>query len=80
MHVKMITYYFPITFFHETSLWLLHNKDLMNKKYYIHIVPVYTYYIVFNSEKKNKDSFTFFFVHTCSHVHVYMITCTVYVA
>lgn len=48
MHVKMITYYFPITFFHETSLWLLHNKDLMNIKYYIHIVPVYTYYIVFN--------------------------------
>lgn len=52
----------------------------MNIKYYFHVVPLFSCYIVFNSEKKNKDSFTFFFVHTCSHVHVYMITCTVYVA
>lgn len=66
-------YFLIFTFFHETSLWLLLNKDLMNKKYYIHIVPVYTYYIVFNSEKKIKTALrSFLFILALMYMYIWL--------
>lgn len=46
-------------------------------KYHIHIVPVYVYFIL----QENKDSSTPIYSYLLSCIeHVYIITCTVYVA